>query len=958
MSTEEDPTANAVSPDPTADIRARYAAVRNELAAIEASETAPAVPSLGNGVEPALALKTEAASRRSQIMRLQRDLKTIADEMRKAMEKQMSEMRELMAPMQEQVQQWGEVIQTTNLYLGRDEEIVRLRGGEPSPVETPITIRQMVLSMDEETALHLDGGGSNRGMDHMDIEDFDKWLLADPAHLDQILPEKRGVVALVPRRRGKDYGDPWANNQRNQENRHTYWIIRNGERLYRMDTEFDVGNNLVPLQDEFTGLFRRTVYDYTLREHVSVDLSPGSREWIDAEKTQGARQRHFMKVALILQGLIDRTTIFHPLPEGGVSLLHPEAYAEGKAIMLADGERSLTSNREPFYKWLAKLNAQLRPGMRIIGEFRHQEFNADRETYRGTRYNARIQPKHAERPTSLVIHRIESRDGEDFKILYRRTERIWVEDKDGHELRTPKTRASAVVKASDPFILPIDLVDVPTMREYLNARTERQAYLDMFPLLQLAIEIKETEAAAEAPFMEYLTLQLSADLGVDRADIEPGLREVVDWWKLGNKWHRPLVKGEDPKTEAKAAAMILKEFKARHAGAGNADETRDAQVVDRLRKSDPGLLFVGRRPNGTFLAFARQPRKYLPSQGFSDNDYTREYTLTKTGKFSGTREWVLPGNRAAKTTALFTHPEWEAWNRTGSARTLLTDIEVDALLPQLIERATVRVQKGFSYRSYRPDGVYPDAQVFAVWFNADEMTLTAYLHSPALVESAGWEDANKHLDPEHLTARDTVVKPLSGEASLRSSESGHGLQIDRSTRWYSDSGFYRTDAALGGARPWGYQFSKEGLPTALMEDPEVLAGFLAARERAETHNGARRVRSDKIHEYLRHVEDVIAALALERERERFMEDYQDPEAWEEEKGKRRRVNASLRDTDFSSGTFKHPLAAAVSALVHSGAVLDGQTVAEVLRTAQAAPEAFEQVKTEGIAEVILGADGK
>ena len=37
------------------------------------------------------------------------------------------------------------------------------------------------------------------GIDARSIEQFDEWLLADPAHLDQVLPEAKGVVVLVPR---------------------------------------------------------------------------------------------------------------------------------------------------------------------------------------------------------------------------------------------------------------------------------------------------------------------------------------------------------------------------------------------------------------------------------------------------------------------------------------------------------------------------------------------------------------------------------------------------------------------------------------------------------------------------------------------------------------------------------------------------------------------------------------
>lgn len=931
MSTEEDPTANAVSPDPTAGLRARYIAVRGELAALEADDAAPAVPALGEGAEPALALKAEAASKRAQVTRLQRELKSVADEMRQVMERQLREMRDLMKPMEEQARQWTEVIQTTNLYLGRDEEIIRLRDGKPAPAETPITIRQMVLSMDEETALHVGTGGDRMGMDHLDIEDFDEWLLADPAHLDQILPEQRGVVALVPRRRGKDYGDPWANGQRNAENQHTYWIIRNGQRLYRMDTDFNVGNNLVPLQDEFTGLFRKEEYNHETRQRVTVDLVPGSREWLAAEEKQGARQRHFMKVALILQGLVDRTTLFHPLPEGGVSLLHPEAYEQGKAVMLADGERSLTTNRRPFYTWLQELNAQLRPGMRIIAEFGHEDF---RDRYDGDPYghNRRLTPRAASLPSSKDIHRIERIEGDDFVILYQRTDEVWSADK-GYTV--PKQRASAVLRAGDRFMLPIDLVDVPTMQAYLHARTERGAYLDMFPLLKRAIEIKEAEAAAEAPFLEYLGLQLESDLGVERQDITGLLREVVDWWKLGNKWHRPLVQGTDPKAEAKAAAAILREVRARHAGNGRADGRRDETIVAQLKNSVERLLFVGRRPNGTYLAFAAQPRKYSPAQGLADDAFTREYTISKTGKITATREWVLPGTRANRTFTVFSAPEWSQWDTTVNPRHVLTDPEMDALLREFIENAVTGAAQGYQRYLNTPKERDPDARLMAVRFDGKHMRFSGYLHSPDRVNAIDWGQSGV-IQPLHLVAVADVEKTAKDGVRFHRVRSGHVCRYGTASTTSND------------------QFLERERPSFLTQDADALKEFDQILVRARVHNSAIWARQQLANDLLYQVEQASRHVALERERQRYLEDYQDAEGWDaiKESVLDRMKPVMVRSTDFA-GKYRHPLGTAVSALVAAGASLKGKRVTEVLQAAQAGPEAFQQVRSEGISEIIL-----
>ncbi len=90
------------------------------------------------------------------------------------------------------VKKLEEVIWTLNLYLGTGEEIIQLRMGEAASADLPLTIRQLVLFMDEECALESE----KQGIDAYSMEQFDEWLLADSKSLDQVLPEKKGILAL------------------------------------------------------------------------------------------------------------------------------------------------------------------------------------------------------------------------------------------------------------------------------------------------------------------------------------------------------------------------------------------------------------------------------------------------------------------------------------------------------------------------------------------------------------------------------------------------------------------------------------------------------------------------------------------------------------------------------------------------------------------------------------------
>lgn len=132
-------------------------------------------------------------------------------------------------------------ISAVNLYLGRDEFIEEFRDGASAAADVPLTIRQQVLSMDEEAALLAEDGG----LDFRNIGVFTAWLLETPEHLDQVLPEQRGVVAIMARHTAVDYGlGAIGNAHMNEANFKTWWLLRNGERLYLMTTDFSVGTRV------------------------------------------------------------------------------------------------------------------------------------------------------------------------------------------------------------------------------------------------------------------------------------------------------------------------------------------------------------------------------------------------------------------------------------------------------------------------------------------------------------------------------------------------------------------------------------------------------------------------------------------------------------------------------------------------------------------------------------------
>jgi hypothetical protein len=271
------------------------------------------------------AVKRELLRKKQRLETAQAQVERFSTELTETLREKEMEIREQIAPLEKMVKRLQEGIWTVSLYLGQQETIVTLRDGEPAPADTPITIRQLVLAMDEETAIDPEGGG----IDFQNVEEFDEWLMESAAHLDQVLPDTKGVVAIRPRRaREKNYGTFFANEEAEKRNKHTYFLIRNGDKVFRIWTDFSVGQHMIPPANEFTKVFERKKYNWETKEHDVEQISPDDPKWEEAEEQMEARQRHYMRMGMVLQGLVDRTPIFHPLPEWGVSFLSSKSHKE------------------------------------------------------------------------------------------------------------------------------------------------------------------------------------------------------------------------------------------------------------------------------------------------------------------------------------------------------------------------------------------------------------------------------------------------------------------------------------------------------------------------------------------------------------------------------------------------------------------------------------------------------
>ena len=646
------------------------------------------------------AITHAAAAAQSAAKAAELEAKRMIDDAQAMLRAKLAELQ----PMLDHAKRLEDGIAAVNLYLGRDEYIETLRDGEPAAAGSALTIRQQVLAMDEESALNAATGGN----DFKGIEEFVSWILAEPANLDQVIPDQLGVVSVMPRREMKDYGNTFENMAKNALNRQSWWLIRNGERLYLHTTEFSVGQRLVPTRDEFTKMFEYRDFGGEL-----VPLEPGTQRWLDAEKAADAKTRHYMKIALILQGLVDRTTVFRPLPVEGLSLLTQEHYETGHVQIVSDDELALTEGRPSFHDWQKSLNDDLDRGMRVIGFFNGY----------GEDERERVSPRNASRPSSLVAHTISRADGSSLWFTYDRTDDVMSRDRWGRTTWGPaKTRATYRLDRrtwATVRWLPVDTIDLDDLRFYLSSRTERHAYVDMFPVIQAVIAFREQEAREEAPFRALISGALDArDLTIG-TDADAYAEELIRWWKTKNKIHRALNGAGDH--ERKAQDGILTEAARRATGTDT-----DQEIAASILALHPDALVVARRTND-FIAVVPEARQYTAA---ADDVFVTVHEFTGKGRPRLTKTWqVLSHAQTARWTVLHTAAgdRWSLW-RIGVPRKLFfTDEQIDTAVESIRERFVAdgltpfaiamqdgdpdtmrspkfRVATGSSYRSKRPWG--------------------------------------------------------------------------------------------------------------------------------------------------------------------------------------------------------------------------------------------------------------
>ena len=459
------------------------------------------------------------------------------------LERQKREMQAVVSAMQTELKQRMEQIWLIELFLGSKEEVVVLAEGQAAPADTPIVVRQQVLCMDEEMAVYdwfhqpeLIGK-----FDCSDLEEFDQWLTDDPEHLEQILPEPKGIVGLRVRRNPKERGcmgliDIFKNIALEEADAMTYLLVRNGKNLYRLWADVQLFPRLFASKADSEAM---------LKDH----------KW-DSDKLKAkSRMKKYVAGLMVVQGLIERSHLLYPLPKQGLSVFNPEDDRYFQLIrddegygLLADGQDEL--QHMTWRKYRTWLEEQVAEGVRV--QWSRPRYDSDDKLEGRTGIKSVYTW-----PDPTKIYTIDKMApglyGKAHTFLYLPDEEIYVGHV-GYEYVGYKPRSRKVrFDAYSDELLPADFISWRVLEHLILDRNQRSEYGRFFAKAFRWWSAKKDESERERPFVDLVLKQ--AGVALDNEAARARCERLVRWWKLKTKHHRDL--GTD---EAKALRMITKAF--------------------------------------------------------------------------------------------------------------------------------------------------------------------------------------------------------------------------------------------------------------------------------------------------------------------------------------------------------------------------------------------------------------
>ena len=429
---------------------------------------------------------------------------------------------------------------TVELYAGLIEELVQIRDGEPAPNDTKVSLFQRRHYMDEECLAYYEAGG----MDYKSVEEFDEWLLKK-GNRERILPSERCVVAFRIRRHRKERTaksllDFITFFYEEQADEQTYLYIRNGEQYFRMTTGIDFGERFFPDRSQSTLLGNERLWakisvgsvdevitqrEYAHRQDAAaerraewvvemaawkkkqakkkkpddifwapnepdrfnffdkyVECTPSSVYYDDVMKKIARAAIEHNRVAVVLQGLLDRSPAFHPHPPW--QLWTSEGFLHGIELIYDDSRVLVPGDAPDFKAYRAELGKTLKRGSMTIGqeiawEMAEAAKENDRDRYGDRMYTpTRVRPYGNPGPGTVAKVASFGRTG---KCTFE-----WERERLTYKRYGPDTPIKTRFTCPGHILLNVDAYKAGDFKIFYDDHRTRADYLQWAPLLLAA----------------------------------------------------------------------------------------------------------------------------------------------------------------------------------------------------------------------------------------------------------------------------------------------------------------------------------------------------------------------------------------------------------------------------------------------------------------------------------------
>lgn len=407
-----------------------------------------------------------------------------------------------------------------SLYAGLVEDAKLCSDGAPANMDDKLHVMQRRLYMDEECLLNYDAGG----MEFANIGEFDAWI-ARPENRDRILPFARTLVAMRVRRftKGREWDGSllgaYINVKVEQADKLTFLYIRNGEQVWRISCEMEFEEMIFPDKaiydpsepmmvkmfcDRVDEMITRREYD---QRYAEWKVTPKADRWHhhfrpdewkpfdqsnvyfdDCMASVANEIKEYNRIAVIIQGLFDRSQVLHPHPT--VRAWTPEGF--DRAIRLVYDAHMVLDNGDPpdFEAYRARCNESLGTGSITTGQDAYwQRIEAEKEKKR-RRHDYRL--AEAERYRELSFWRPYGNPGpgsiaivQEWKPRAKRATFVWTRKKQRYDpYGDDEVRVTLSVPPSE--LLNVSVYTPGDFKQFFADHRTRERYMQWAPLLLAA----------------------------------------------------------------------------------------------------------------------------------------------------------------------------------------------------------------------------------------------------------------------------------------------------------------------------------------------------------------------------------------------------------------------------------------------------------------------------------------